>query len=133
MPERMMAALASVFGIAGAVLAALGLYGLMAFMVTQRTREIALRMACGATRGDALMMVMKNAVMLAVVGIACGVPIILAAQRLAGTVVTLPARSGPGVPFFVSVSIVIVVAIAASYFPARRAARVEPMQALRHD
>lgn len=133
MPERLMARLASVFGAAGLVLAALGLYGLMAFMVTQRTREIALRMACGATRSNAVAIVIRNAVALAGIGVAVGVPLSLWAQRVAANIVTVPARTGLTGPFVLSTVVIVAVAIAASYFPARRASRVEPMQALRHD
>jgi predicted permease len=131
LPERLMARLSSTFGAFGAGLAAMGIYGLLAFTVTRRTGEIALHMALGATRGDALLMVIKSASSLVAAGVAIGVPLALWSRRVTASVIQLSGDST--VPIAASAAAMIAVALLAAYVPARRAARVEPMQALRHE
>jgi predicted permease len=131
LPERLMARLSSTFGAFGAGLAAMGMYGLLAFTVTRRTGEIALRMALGATRRDALLMVIKSASRMVAAGVAIGVPLAILSRRLTASVIEL---SGDSTVQIVAASAAMVaVALIAAWVPARRAARVEPMQALRHE
>src|SRR2546430_6931282 len=80
--ERLIATLSSFFGILALLLASIGLYGLLAFAVVQRTGEMGIRMALGARRGDVVWMVMREALLLVVAGIAVGVPAALAGARL---------------------------------------------------
>ena len=86
-PERLIAMLSGFFGALGALLAAIGLYGLLAYTVARRTSEIGIRMALGATPRDVLAMVHKSALAMAGAGVALGVPLAFAAQRVAVTFV----------------------------------------------
>lgn len=129
--ERLLARLSGIVGGVGALLAAVGLYGLVAFMVTRRTSEIALRMALGATRQDEVLRVMRSGVMLTTCGIVVGIPLALSSVRVASSLMEV--AGGSTAPLVFSAAVMIAVAGVAAYFPARRAARVEPMQALRHE
>jgi predicted permease len=128
--ERVMATLSGVFGALGACLAAIGLYGLLAYTVTTRTNEIGVRMALGATTDDIARMVLKGAFGLVCAGLVVGVPVAVASQRFAASLV-------PGLavklalPIGIASVLMIAVALLAAYLPARRAARVQPMEALR--
>lgn len=128
--ERVMATLSGMFGALGAFLAAIGLYGLLAYTVTTRTNEIGVRMALGATTGDIIRMVLKGAFGLVCAGLLVGVPVAVASQRFAASLV-------PGLtvkvalPIGIAGAIMIAIALLAAYLPARRAARVQPMDALR--
>ena len=129
--EWLMARLSSTFGTAGAFLAALGIYGLMAFTMARRSREIALRMALGATRRDAVLLVMKSGAGLAVTGVMIGVPLAIYGTKVAASLVHV--SGGRAAAFALSAAVMAAVALAAAYVPARRAARVEPMQVLREE
>ena len=129
--ERLMASLASGFGGLGAVLAALGLYGLLAYTVARRTTEIGIRMALGATRRDVTRMVLNNALRLVCAGVVLGAPIAFWSERFAANLI-VNLRVEPVFPVAVAAAAMIVVALVAAYVPARRAARVHPMDALRH-
>jgi len=119
-------------GFAGAalLLAAIGLYGVIAYAVSQRTREIGIRMALGASRGNVLGLVLRQGLTLAGIGVALGVPAALGMTRL---LTTFLYEVKPGDPLtFVGVSLtLLLVALLACFIPARRAARVDPMVALR--
>jgi predicted permease len=129
-PERVMATLSSFFGGLGALLAALGLYGLLAYTVTRRTNEIGIRIALGATESDISRMVLRGALTLVGVGLAIGVPLALLSRRAASRVVAdLPADRVW--PLMVALAAMLAIALAAAYLPARRAARVAPVEALR--
>ena len=128
--ERLMARLSSAFGGLGALLAAIGLYGLLAHTIARRTNEIGIRMALGATHGAVMRMVFRSALMLVAAGLSLGLPLAFWTQRLgASLVVNLNARLS--VPVVAGTAMVFVAVIAA-YLPARRAARVNPVEALRH-
>src|SRR5687767_6608365 len=101
------------------------IYGLLAFTVTRRTAEIALHMALGATRDDALLMVIKSAMRLAAVGVAIGVPLAIWSSRFARSLIQLSGHAT--IPIAASAATMIAVALLAAYVPARRASRVEAM------
>jgi len=114
------------------MLAALGLYGVLAYSVVQRTRELGVRMALGAQRGDLLRMVVSNGLKLALIGIGLGIAGGLLVARLIASLLFGVAPTD--VPTFISVGIVLfMAALAASYVPALRATKVDPMVALRYE
>ena len=130
-PEWLMARLSGTAGAVGAFLAALGIYGLMAFTMARRTGEIALRMALGATRRDAVLLVMKSGAGLAAAGVLIGLPLAIYSTKVAASVIRL--ANDRTAAFALAAVVMTAVAIVAAYVPARRAARVEPMQVLRHE
>ncbi len=130
--ERMMAALASGFGLLALTVACIGLYGLLAYTVAQRTREIGIRMALGAQRTRVVAQVLRGGTRLVVIGIALGLPAAWSASQwvesmLFGLTPTDPAVTGA------AVVVLMMAALLAAYLPARRASRVEPLIALRHE
>jgi putative ABC transport system permease protein len=128
--ERLMTLLATIFGAVGALLAAIGLYGLLAYTVSRRTTEIGVRMALGATRPQITSTVLTSALGLVVAGLVIGAPIaVLTPRVLARLVQSLTVE--PPLPLAVAALVMIGVGLAAAYVPARRAARVEPVEALR--
>jgi ABC-type antimicrobial peptide transport system permease subunit len=130
--ERLVAILSTFFGGLALLLAAVGLYGLMAYAVTRRTSEIGIRMALGAQRRDVLGLIVREVAWLALAGIAAGVPLALAASRLiAGMLFGL--SPGDPAPIAFSTVVLLGVAILAGYLPARRASRIDPMTALRSE
>lgn len=130
--ERLMANLASGFGVLGLALASVGFYGLLAYSVVRRTREIGVRMALGAKQSRVLWMVVGNAARLLLFGIALGVPAAWAASQLVRTMLF---GLKPADPSIIAAAILLLCAagLLAAYLPARRAARVDPMTALRHE
>ena len=121
-----------IIGVASLFLASLGLYSLMAFAMRQRTGEIGLRMALGAQRGHILRSVLGRAMALAAAGVAAGIAGALALSRVLSSL--LFEVKPTDVPTFAVVAgFLLAVAAAASYIPAHRAARVDPMVALRHE
>ena len=134
MRERLVATLSSLFGLLALVLASVGLYGLMAFAVVRRTAEMGIRMALGAARGRVVRMVMREALLLVLIGLAIGVPgayIVgrLASSQVSGLLFGLSATD-PATLTAAALALTIVAAVAA-YLPAMRAARVDPIVALR--
>jgi len=128
--ERLVAALSAAFGLLATLLAAIGLYGVMSYAVSLRTREIGIRMALGADRKTVLLMVLKEVAVLAVVGVAIGLPGGYSLARLVeAQLFGLTARD----PFTFAMATVTLLATAflAGYLPALRATRVQPMEALR--
>jgi ABC-type antimicrobial peptide transport system permease subunit len=131
-PERVMATLSSFFSGLGASLAALGLYGLLAYTVARRTNEIAIRMALGAAQSDISRMVLRSAIGLVCAGLVIGVPLAILSRRGASRVVTdLPADNVW--PFVLAAAAMLAVAFVAAYVPARRAARVDPLVTIRSE
>ena len=128
--ERMIAKLSAVFGLLALALAGVGLYGLVAYMTTQRRGEIGIRMALGAGRRDVRRLVLRDTVMLVALGAGLGIPAALAGARLLSKLLY---QVGPSDPIAVSLSIgaLACVAIVAGYLPARRATQVDPAHALR--
>jgi ABC-type antimicrobial peptide transport system permease subunit len=130
--ERVIAFLASIFGILAALMAAMGIYGVLAYSTAQRTREIGVRIAVGATRSAIVLMVIVEVLWLAGIGIAFGLPLSLlfgqaVRSQLFGISNTDPLTLG------VVVVLVAAVALVSAVLPARRAAKVDPMVALRYE
>lgn len=130
LPQRVTAWLAAVTGTAGVLLAALGLYGLMAFVVAQRTREIAIRMALGATLGDVRRLVGGTALRLTVAGAVLGALLAAAVATVLRGLLVGVGRADP-VAYGAAVLLVAVVLAVATWVPARRAAATDPAAALR--
>ena len=130
--ERVVALLASGFGVLAALMAAVGLYGVLAYSTTQRTSEIGIRMALGATRGSVVRMVLFEVLWLAGISIAVALPLSLLLMRAARSQLYGISSSDPLTLCLMTV-LVIVVALASAMLPARRAAKVEPMKALRYE
>jgi predicted permease len=131
-PERLIATLSSFFGGVGALLGALGLYGLLAYAVARRTREIGLRMAIGAQAHQVMFIVMSRACALVGAGLVVGIPLAVWTTRAAAAVVGNVAAAGL-VPVVIAGIVTIVVAMVASAIPARRAISVDPVVALRSE
>jgi predicted permease len=130
--ERLIARLASLFGLLSLLLASIGLYGQLAYEVTNGTREIGIRMALGAPLPDVLSGVVRDGVALTAIGAATGIAASLAVTRLLGSILFDVKPSDPLTLIGVS-CLLLTVALAACYFPARRATRVDPLVALRHE
>ena len=129
---RFVTTLLGVFATLALVLAALGLYGLVAWSVAQRTTEFGLRMALGAFGADVLRLVLREAFGLALAGVALGIAGALAVTRLMGALLFGVSPADPLV-FTATVAGLGLIVLAAGYVPARRATRVDPMVALRHE
>ena len=130
--ERLIATLCSFFGGLALVLASIGLYGLIAFAVTRRTREIGIRMAIGAQRRDVLWLMLREVVLLVLLGALAGVPLALGATRLLESLLYGIQPRDPGI-IAAATALLFLVTLTAGYLPARRATRVDPMVALRYE
>jgi len=132
--ERLLASLSGFFATLGALLAGIGIFGLLAYSVRRRTTEIGIRLALGATPSSVVRLIVQEAALVVVLGLAVGVPLALWGKQLLTPVV--PPESGAfdaAVPFAGAALAMLAVAVLSSYVPARRAARVDPMQSLRHE
>jgi putative ABC transport system permease protein len=130
--ESMIATLTMLFGVLGLVLAAVGLYGVMSYMVEQRTSEIGVRMALGANRGDVVRMVLRGAFSQVGIGLALGIPAAIGAGKLM-TDQLFGVKPWDPVMLTSAVLLLTLAALLASLIPARRAAGVAPMVALRNE
>jgi predicted permease len=130
--ERLFVALTSGFGSLALILASVGIYGVMAYSVAQRTNEIGIRLALGAIPRQVLAMVLREASRLAAAGVAAGVAASLLLSRLVASMLYGIAPHDPAT-LAVAAAVLLTVALAASWVPARRASRVQPTVALRRD
>ncbi len=130
--ERITAELASLFGVVAALLVGVGMYGLLAFAVTQRRREIGIRMALGAMRDDILALVVGRGLILTSVGLGIGLLASLAATRIFASLL-YGVRPADPLTFAIVPLMLVGLVLIASYIPARRATKVDPMVALRYE
>jgi ABC-type antimicrobial peptide transport system permease subunit len=130
--ERMVAILSAFFGLLATVLAAVGLYGVMAYTVTRRTKEIGIRVAVGAGHREVLWLVMREVCLLAVTGIGIGAPAAFALSKLIRSQLFGIEPNDP-LTLALAISGLCLIALLAGFIPAARAARVDPISALRYE
>jgi len=126
------ATLLGTFAVTALLLAAVGIFGVLHFVVVRRTKEIGIRMALGASRSRVLWLIVARSLMFVACGITIGVSIALAASGVTGALVAGVTGTDP-VTFLLAMLLLLPVAFVAVYFPARRAMRVEPVTALRFE
>jgi predicted permease len=130
--ERLVATLSLFFGLLALLLASIGLYGVMSYNVARRTHELGIRMALGARPGDVTRSILREALVLAAIGIGVGLPLVLVATRLIKSQL-FGVRPNDPVTLVIMTSALVTVALLAAWLPARRAAKVEPLVALRYE
>jgi len=130
--ERLLATITSLFGGLALLLAALGLYGLLSFGVTQRTREFGIRIAVGAESGRIMNLVMREAVWMLVAGLMVGLIATWAVSRIVQTLLYGVEPTDP-ISVLMAVLVLVAVSVLAAWVPARRASRVDPIRALRYE
>jgi ABC-type antimicrobial peptide transport system permease subunit len=130
--ERLIASLSVVFGVVATALAALGLYGVVAFSVASRTKEIGVRMALGARNASVLWLILRETMILVTIGIAIGIPVAYLLSRYVSSQLygVTPTDRSTGVA---ALAILVAVAALSGFIPARRAATIDPLTALRHE
>jgi predicted permease len=130
--ERLMAALSGFFGLLAVLLAVVGLYGVISYIVAMRRNEIGIRLALGASRANVVGIIMRQTLMVLALGVGVGVLLALAAARSAGSLLFGLQPNDP-LTFAGASALLITIALIASFLPARRASRVDPMIALRYE
>jgi predicted permease len=130
--QRMIAVLLGIFALLALALAAIGIYGVIAYTVTQRTREIGVRMAVGSSRANILLLMLREAAAFTGIGVLAGLIAAFAGAHLASALL-FETSSADGVSICVSVSALLIIAILAAIFPASRAASINPVEALRSE
>jgi predicted permease len=130
--QQFLSLLVGSFAALAALLAAIGIYGVLSYAVRQRTREIGIRMSLGASRGRVLGEVLREGMRLAVLGLAVGIAGAFAAGRVLASLLS-EVKPGDPLIFVATAGLLGVVALIACYLPARRAARLDPMTALRYE
>jgi putative ABC transport system permease protein len=119
-----------VFAVVALVLARIGIYGVLAYAVTQRTQEIGVRMALGARQDDVLRLIMGFGLRLTVIGVLIGLIGSIISTRLLTSLLFEVSAASP-LTFFLPATLLVAVTVLAAYLPARRAASIDPMRALR--
>jgi predicted permease len=130
--ERLMATLSGFFGLLAALLAMIGLYGVISYIVVTRRNEIGIRMALGASRGNVVGIILRQTLLMLALGVAIGVVLALLATQGAGTLLFGLQPNDP-LTFVGASALLIAIALIASYLPAYRASRLDPMNALRYE
>jgi len=130
--ERLMAQLSGFFGVLALVLASIGLYGLLSYAVASRTNEIGIRMALGARTRDVVSLILKESVVLVLIGVGVGVPVVLYVVRFAQSLLFELSPTDP-ISLVGAGLVLFFVAVFAAYLPARRATKVDPLVALRYE
>ncbi|HKV24459.1 MAG TPA: ABC transporter permease [Candidatus Acidoferrum sp.] len=130
--ERAVAFLSAAFGALAAALAAMGIYGVLAYIVVQRTREIGIRLALGADTGDVRGLVFKELGVMVILGAVAGLPLAYGLARLSGSLL-FGVQPGNGFVYLASLVVIGLVAVFACYLPSRRATRIDPIVALRYE
>ena len=129
---RLIMQIVAAIGLLGLLLAVTGLYGVIAYSVSRRTREIGIRMAIGADAGKVARLVLRQGLRLTLIGAAIGLALALAASKLLASLLAGVSSRDPAV-YLLASALLAAVSLLACYLPARRAARVDPLEALRHD
>jgi ABC-type antimicrobial peptide transport system permease subunit len=130
--ERLMATLSGFFGLLALLLACVGLYGILSYGVASRTNEIGIRMALGAQARNVRWLILREALLLLLAGVIVGLPLIVIVTRLAATLLYGLTPADP-VSLGLAALSLFAVTLLACYLPARRAAKVDPMVAIRHE
>ncbi|HKG79205.1 MAG TPA: FtsX-like permease family protein, partial [Pyrinomonadaceae bacterium] len=130
--EHLMATLSGFFGVLALVLATIGLYGILSYGVASRTSEIGIRIALGARTREIVTLVLREALVLVVIGIVAGVPAVVVVARFASTLLFDLSPTDP-VSLMLAGLVMLGVAVVAAYVPARRATRIDPLVALRYE
>jgi predicted permease len=130
--DRLLAFLSSIFGALGTGLALVGIYGLIAYSVTRRTREVGIRVSVGAQRRDVLWLFLRESIALLAAGVAIGLPLAILLARLARKMLYQVSPTDPG-DLAITLACLGLGGLLAAYIPARRSTRIDPVRALRHD
>jgi ABC-type antimicrobial peptide transport system permease subunit len=130
--ERMLSFLSTGFALLATLLAVVGLYGVLAFVVTRRTREIGIRVALGAEQGNVIRLVLREMLLVFVFGVAAGVAVAIASGRYIESQL-FGVKAGDPAVFAISVAVLLTASLAAGFIPAWRASRIDPIRALRYE
>ena len=127
-----MATLSGFFGLLALLLASIGLYGLLSYGVASRTNEIGIRLALGARSRDVLTMILREAFLLVLIGVAVGLPVVFLVTRFASALLFGLSPTDP-ISLIIAATMLLLVAFLAGYLPARRATKIDPLDALRYE